>query len=153
MPGTHPITETSCKEGAEPSPRPVVNLQNKVYCCQHRSGMKIKSSLVQMAARTWVRVFRPLYIPHQTLCSERFPDPPVIVRLDPYYPRQEHLRYRLRLSSFSIGVPVIRKEPLSKRVNQIACRSSFLIDLARRCRGGRNLFTVARSGASTSLQR
>jgi hypothetical protein len=29
VPGTHPIKETSCKEGAEYGPRPVVNLQDK----------------------------------------------------------------------------------------------------------------------------
>ena len=89
MLGTHPITETSCKEGAEPGPRPAVNPQNESVLQpvslrdENQIILSPKGNQNLGESGYGEIVFRLLYIRHQTLCSERYPDPLVTMRLDP----------------------------------------------------------------------
>ena len=99
--GTHPITETSHKEGTQPGPGPAVNRENESVLqpvpLRNENQIILSLNLDQNFGESGYSeiVFRLLYIHHHTLCSERYPDPLLTMRLDP--PRyKEHLLCRSR---------------------------------------------------------
>ncbi len=91
MPGTHPVTETSRKEGTEAGPGPAVDpdTQSELQAIPLRDENQIVlDSKGDQNARQIAYgeiVFQPLLIYHQTLYSERFSNSPVIVRLNPQH--------------------------------------------------------------------
>ena len=80
-------------------------------------------------------VLRPLYIHHQTLCSERFPDPTSNYELrsasslgkSTYVVDFTLVCFNCRCAS---DTGEVAKEPLSKGVDRIGRESSALVDLA-----------------------